>query len=101
MADLHYWRIVESTDADDRSMAEAGTDVPTEVTMLATGDVLADINTMTDKATDGPWQKPLLQFLKSSSYGDEPAEDGKDKYRTHCLVMSIVVSAPEVLAEYP
>ena len=98
MADLHYWRLIEVT-GDDGLIASK--DLLPEVTMLATGDVLADINTMQAKAEAGPWKQSLIQLLESSSHGDEPAEDGKDQYRAHTLVMTVDVVTPEILAEYP
>ena len=96
MADLHYWRIVETS--EDETIAP---NMPPELTMLATGDVLADINTMKEKATEGAWKNPIIQLIKSSRYGEETMEDGKDKYRYHDLVMSVGVNNPDLLAEYP
>jgi len=98
MADLHYWKVFEGTDADTL-LPDA--DLKPEITMLATGDVLDDINTMRQRATEEKWEKPVIQLFKSGSYGEETMEDGKDKYRCHTLVMSLAVNHPGLLAEYP
>ena len=97
MSDTYYWKLYETADRDLISDEEL---LP-EVTMLATGDLLQDINTMRQTAAEGPWRFPVIQFYRSSGYGDEFHEDGKDKYRAHQLVISLTVHAPEVLQDYP
>ena len=96
MADLNYWRLVETTEEEKEFTGPV-----LEVTMLATGDVLADIQAMTSQAKGLDMKNPIITLWQSTGHGEEKHEDGKDKYRAHTLVMSVEIGDTNLLAEYP
>lgn len=97
MADLSYWRLV---DAEDQETAPTGGPI-LEVTMLATGDVLADIQAMHQQTQGLSMKIPVAELWQSGSHGSEKLEDDKDRFRLHTLVMQVRIRDTELLAQYP
>lgn len=96
MPDIHYWRLC---DADD--VAAGKGELKEAVTMLATGDVLADLQSLAAQADAGPWTNPFIALFVSTSHGEEKHKDGKDMYRAHTLIMRVAVENSGLLAAYP
>ncbi len=97
MADLNYWRLAD-TDVNEMAPTEGPI---LEVTMEATGDVLADIQAMHRQAQDLGMKYPVAGLWQSGSHGSEKLEGGEGRFQLHTLVMQVSVQDSELLASYP
>ena len=91
MADLNYWRLA---DTEEEKVDPTGGPI-LEVTMPATGDVLADIQAMHQQAQDLGMKHPVAGLWQSGSHGSE------NRFELHTLVMQVSVQDSELLASYP
>lgn len=91
MADLNYWRLVDTE--DDKIDTTSGPIL--EVTMPATGDVLADVQAMHQQAQSLGMKHPVAGLWQSGSHGSD------SRFELHTLVMQVSVQDSELLASYP
>ena len=89
MADLNYWRLVHNKE----DIIPADSPIR-ELTMPATGDVLADVQALHQPATDMGMKQPVAQLWQYDDHGE-------DRFQFHNLVMQVSVQDSKLLAQYP